>query len=339
MKPALKLLTAAAALALAGGLVLFRARPAAPPVRPAPPGLPAIALGADDARQLTKLEIARPDDDDRTRRLTITFERRGAGWEMTTPIQTEASRARLDDAIGNLETLHLWKQLDRGTGYYDQYDLTEEKALHIVAWRGTAKVVDLLCGKGSLEGQLVRLPDRDGMYALVNWGPQGYQGFLFTGDVRSWRETGIFKFAPAEAARVDVSNPHGVFSFVRDDGRWVASRATPGGPPAAPWTKFDAAKIDQLLRDYQALAADDFGDRASRASSGVDDAERTGGVIRIWLAGGTELTLRVGKPANDTSRFAVKDSRWAIKDGGDGTLYALSPYTAGWATADSHKFE
>lgn len=339
MKAASKILTAVAALALGSGLVLFRPRPAPTAVRPDPPSLPAIALGADDARQVTKLEITRPDDDHGARRLTITLERRGAGWEMTAPILTEASNARVEEAIGNLETLHLWKQLDPGTSYYDQYDLTDEKALHIVAWRGAAKVVDLLCGKGSVEGQLVRLPDRDGIFALVNWGPQSYQGFLFTADLRSWREAGIFKFAPAEAMRIDVTNPHGRFSFVREDGRWVASRSTPDGRPGPPWTKFDAAKIDQLLRDYQSLAADDFGDRASRPASGVDDAERTGGVIRIRLARGEELVLRVGKPAHDTSRFAVKDSRWAVKEGGDGTLYALSPYTAGWATADSRKFE
>jgi hypothetical protein len=342
MKAAPKIFTALAALALGGGLVFLRhgrPRTASAPLRPAPLQLPAIALGAADARELTKLEISRPADDDSTRRLTVAFERRGAGWEMTAPILTEASPARVDEAIGNLETLHLWKQLDPGTSYYAQYDLTDEKALHIVAWRGTAKVVDLWCGKGSLEGQLVRLPDRDGMFALVNWGPQGYQGFLFTADVRSWRETGIFKFAPQEAVRIDVTNPHGTFAFVRHDGRWVASRTTPGGRPIGPWTKFDAAKIDQLLRDYQSLAADDFGDRANRPGSGVDDAERTGGVIRIGLARGTELTLRVGRPANDTSRFAVKESRWAVKDGGDGTLYALSPYTAGWATAEARKFE
>ena len=92
------------------------------------------------------------------RAASITIERRGPGWELTTPIVSEASPAKVDEAIQNLETLHLWKQLDPGTSYYDQYDLTEDNALHIVAWRGADKVVDLFCGKGSSDGQLVRLP-------------------------------------------------------------------------------------------------------------------------------------------------------------------------------------
>jgi hypothetical protein len=343
MKRAYTILMAAAALALGGGaLVLVRQSGSAgtgAPARPGPPPLPAIALAPGDARALTRLVVGRPDDDDPSRRLTISLERRGSGWEMTAPILTEASRPAVEEAIENLENLHLWKQLDPGTTFYDQYDLTDDKALHIVASRGGTKVVDVLCGKGAQEGQLVRLPGRDGIFALVNWGPQGYQGFLFTRDVRAWRETSIFKFAPGDAVRIDVTNPHGAISFTRRDGRWVGSRADPRGRTASSWTRFDATKVEQLLRDYQTLAADNFGERESRAAAGVDDAEHTGGVIRIRLRGGADLTLRVGKLAHDTSRFAIPDSRWAIKDGGDGTLYALSPYTAGWATADVHKFE
>ena len=78
----------------------------------------------------------------------------------------------------------------------------------------------------------------------------------------------------------------------------------------------------------------------SRADAGLDDAERTGGVIRIKLKSvDAPLTLRVGKLSTNKTRWAIKDSRWAIKEGGDGTLYALAPWPAAWATADAHKFE
>ena len=305
-------------------------------VRSTTPVLPAIALTKDDAQRLTMLELTSPD-------LKITMEKRGAGWEVTAPIVTEASRAKVDEAIRNLETLHLWKQLDPGTSYYDQYELTEGKALHIVAWKGASKVVDLFCGKGSTDGQLVRLPDRDGMFALINWGPQGYAGFLFTGDLRSWRETSIFNFAPEEVAGIEIRNPQGEITFAKIDGQWLAMRnkMKPDGQlgRAAPWVGFDVTKIETLLRDYRALAAEDFGDGVSRADAGVDDAERTAGVIRINLKSGAALTLRVGKLANNKTRWAIKGGRWAVKDGGDGTLYALAPWPAAWAMADAHKFE
>lgn len=351
MRAAHKTLAAAAFVALgAGGFRLLRHRPTAitaVAVRPAPSALPAIALGGADAAKLTRIELTRPDDrnndrdDDRagTRSLKITMERRGPGWELTTPIVTEASSAKVGEAIQNLETLHLWKQLDPGTSYYNQYDLTEDRALHIVAWRGADKVVDLFCGKGSTDGQLVRLTDRDGMFALINWGPQGYAGFLFTRTLQDWRETSIFEFAEGDAVRIEIHNENGALLFTKTDGKWVASRArSHAGAPKA-WSGFDPAKIDDLLRDYRTLAAEDFGDAVNRADAGVDDAERTGGVIRITLESGAALTLRVGKLTNNAARWAMKDSRWAVKDGGDGTLYAVAPWPAAWATADGHKFE
>src|SRR5579871_4131831 len=107
MKRAYKILTAAGVLALAGGTIALVHQPdntgATAPERPGPPPVPAIALGADDARALTRLEIERPDDDASGRRLTITLDRRGDGWEMTAPILTEASAAAVAEAVTNLE--------------------------------------------------------------------------------------------------------------------------------------------------------------------------------------------------------------------------------------------
>jgi hypothetical protein len=340
MRAAHKILASAVLLALgAGGLCLLRGRQRPIPAQSAratPPALPAIALGKEDAARVSKLELTSPD-------LKVTMEKRGTGWELIAPIATEASSAKIVEAIQNLETLHLWKQLDPGTSYYGQYDLTEDKALHIVAWKGADKVVDLFCGKGSSDGQLVRLPDRDGMFALVNWGPQGYAGFLFTGDLRSWRETSIFNFAPEDVVGLEITNPKGGIAFAKSDGRWLATRQKPKPDGqlgrATPWPRFDATKIETLLRDYRALAAEDFGDGVTPAEAGIDDAERSGGVIRIRLKGGAALTLRVGKIANNRTRWAIKDGRWAARDGGHGTLYAIAPWPAAWAIADAHKFE
>jgi hypothetical protein len=339
MRAAHKILASAVLLALgAGGVCLLGARQTPIPAERAsatPPALPAIALGKGEAARVSKLELTSPD-------LEVRMEKRGAGWELTAPIVTEASSAKVVQAIQNLETLHLWKQLDPGTSYYDQYDLTADKALHIVAWKGADKVIDLFCGKGSSDGQLVRLPDREGMFALINWGPQGYAGFLFTGDLRSWRETSIFNFAPEEVVGVEITNPKGGITFAKIDGRWLATRTKPKPDGqlgrATPWSGFDATKIETLLRDYRALAAEDFGDGVTRAEAGIDEAERSGGVIRIRLKGGAVLTLRVGKVANNRTRWAIKDGRWAAKDGG-GTLYAIAPWPAAWAIADAHTFE
>jgi hypothetical protein len=58
------------------------------------------------------------------------------------------------------------------------------------------------------------------------------------------------------------------------------------------------------------------------------------------MGGASDRTIRVGKLSTNVGLLrAIKNSRWAIDDGGDGALFALAPWTADWATADADRFE
>jgi hypothetical protein len=307
--------------------------------------LPKIALTKSDAEQVTKIELTRPDDDDPARLRTITLEKLGEVWEITTPLRTQASTSKVDELIHNLQNLRLSALIDRGTTLYEQFELTNTKALHFIAWKGSEKVCELYCGKSRQQGQLARVPGRDGIFSLVNRGSDGYQGFLYTRDLRSWRETTILKFAPSSVLLVEIANAHGGFLFTQTEDKWTGSysKRLPNGSLAKPerdWKYFDASQVNELVRAYSSLSAEDFGEERDRAESGVDNAEMTGGVVRIRLRDSApDLTIRVGKPSTNATRFSVKDSRWAVKDGGDGTLYVLSPWTADWALATPKLFE
>jgi hypothetical protein len=349
MKRAPLLYATVAVLAIgagARGLRRFGARRhvVAPPVAlalPRPVALPAIALAEGDAPRITKIALSRPSDDDGAGLVTVVLEKRGDDWELTAPIRTRASASKVASLVDNLGKLRLSARLDGGTSFYDQYDLTETKALHIVVWKGAVRAVDLYCGKSSLQGQLVRLAGTDGLFGLVNGGPGAYAGFLYTRDLRSWRETSIFTFDEEDVTAVEIRNPHGVLAFFKVGDHWTASVAPAAsggkrGKAAHALAGFDERKVRELLRAYRSLAADDFGEEAD---AGVDGAEREGGVIRIERrAGRAALVLRVGGLANSNAPSAIKDSRWAVVEGGDGTLYALSPWTAGWATAGPERF-
>src|SRR3978361_2405781 len=103
----------------------------------------------------------------------ITLERQGTDWALTAPLRTKASASKVAALIDNLTNLHLWTLVDARAGFYDQYGLAEAQAQHIVAWSGSKKVSELYCGKSSAQGQLARVPGHDGVFAVVNWGPQG----------------------------------------------------------------------------------------------------------------------------------------------------------------------
>jgi len=322
--------------------------------------LPALALSPRQAADVARIQLERPDDDDPTRRTAIVLERRGDAWFLTAPLRARASADKVSALLANLQDLHLSRRLDPGTAFYERFDLTDAKALHVVARTAAGQqLVNFLAGKSSEQGQLVRLPGVPGLFALANDGPHGYQGFLYTRDLRSWRDPGLLSFDEADVDDVEIANPHGAFRFRRDvaaepgheGAGWravFAPRRTDGklGSPRAAWPRFDAGRLEEMLHAYHALAADDFGLLADRADSGLDDAERAGGVVRIHLSHApAPLVLRVGAPAPARSRFAVAGSRWAaigeaaVEQANDDAPYTLSPWTARWAVSDVHAFE
>ena len=336
---ALRTLWIAAAVAVIVGPGCRRGAPSSVAL---PPELPRLALSPAQAAAVVRLALSRPDDDDPTRRTTIVLERGGDGWRLTAPLRARASADKVAALLANLQQLQVSRRLDPGTGFYDRYGLSEGKALHVVAeTAGPQRVAEFFAGQSSEQGQLIRLPDAPGLFALVNEGPRGYQGFLYTRDPRGWREPTLWSFDEADVAAIEIANPHGRFNFTRRDGRWEARRERPdGGSTLATWPRFDGHRVDELLHAYHALAADDFGGAHERAGAGVDGAETTGGVVRVHLRDTPKpLVLRVGRLAPPGSRFAIPGGRWAAVDGDADGLYVLSPWTARWATADARMFE
>jgi hypothetical protein len=321
-----------AALIVSGALLFWwparREGASAPPLRAEP--LPKIAVPKVDAASITRIEIVMPEDD-RSRLRTVTIEKAGSAWELTAPIRARAAASKVEALISNLERLQLWKVVDTAAGFYDHYDLTEAKAVHVSVWRETQRISDFYCGKSSADGQLVRVPDRDGIFALVNWGTWGYAGFLYIRDPRSWRETSILSFDPDDVAELVITNAHGVLRFRKERGAWSATVA------GRRWPAFDPEKLQDFFRVYRSLSADDFGADADEPGSGLADAASVGGVVRISLQGGRGLTLRVGGRTTSRTRWAPPKSRWAMVDG-DRALYVLSPWTADWATATPGQF-
>jgi Domain of unknown function (DUF4340) len=309
--------------------------------------LPRIALPEDVAGAITKIELTQDDRvDDEFSAQTITIEKQGAGWELTSPLRTRASASKVTALVDNLKGLTVEEAIDRGAGLYDAFGLNDARGLHVVVWRNAAVVTDLYFGQSIASGQLVRVAGADGVFVVPSSGPRAYSGFLYTRSVRSWRETAIFAFAEGDVATIEVLNASGRLRFSRGRGSWSGARArrNPDGTLRErerddDWPELDRAKVDALVRAYRALAADDFGSESQRTDSGVDDAEHTGGVVRIRLAGGQEHAIRVGKLSTNTGRWAIAGSRWAVEEGGDGTLYALAPWTTNWALASERAFE
>ncbi len=309
----------------------------------ASPSLPTIQLSRPQVDSVDKLELTQPDAPAFEQRIVL--ERRAGSWSITAPITTAASASKVTELLENLERLRLTDAIDTGsTRYYERYGLIDGTAFHFVAWSGKTKLSDLYFGKSSARGQLLRIGGLDGVYGIDSAAPGSYSGFLFTRPLRGWRETSILHFDEHEVVAVRVNNAHGLLSFDKHGSSWAGSirvRTATGvlEPQSAAWPSFDESKVLDLLRAYHSLSADEFGRDADLETAGLERAEQTGGVVSLVLASGEELTMRIGRVARGPSTWAVKDSRWAVKEGGDGTLYALASWNADWATADASRFE
>jgi hypothetical protein len=275
----------------------------------------------------------------------IVLERRGGSWSISAPVTTGASDLKVAEVLENLEHLRLTDVIDASsTRYYERFGLTDREAFHFVAWSGKNKMSDLYFGKSSARGQLVRVGGLDGVYGIDSAAPDSYSGFLFTRPLRSWRETSILHFEEDEVVALRVNNAHGLLSFSKHGDSWSGSvrvRSSAGvlAPPQGAWPSFDENKVHELLWAYHSLSADEFGQDADREPAGLEHAEQTGGMISLELASGEELTMRIGRVAHGPGTWGIKDSRWAMKEGGDGTLYAVALWNADWATADAARFE
>ena len=293
--------------------------------------LPPIAVPKDDTDKITKGELTYDSKSgEKGSKQTIALEKKGDAWEVVKPLVAKANAANVKSLVENLRDLKVKEVIDRTSGAYAQYDLADDKAVHVVAWKGDAKATDLYFGKSGSRGQMVRVGGKDGVYVA-----SGYSSYLYTRELKNWRETSLLKFEDDNVVSADVTNKNGLFSFSKNGDKWAASftkRDKDGklGDPAKKWEKFEEAKVKDMLRAYKSLSAEDFAEAG--ADTGLDDAASNGGVVHVKLKdNGGEYTIKVGKGQKGTSRFAVKD--------GDPTVVVLSSWTADWATADKAKFE
>jgi hypothetical protein len=287
--------------------------------------LPKIGVTKEDVEKITKVTIKNADKSD------VTLEKKGDTWEVTKPVSAKANASNVRSLLDNLKELKLKEVIDRTAGTYGQYELTDEKALHLVAFKGEEKAVDVYFGKSGSRGQMSRVAGKDGVYVAG-----GYSSYLYTREAKNWRETSILKFEDENAIQLEVENKNGLFSFSKNGDKWAGTFAARGkdgkvGKAEKAWEKFDESKVKDMLRAYKNLNAEDFGDEKS--DTGLDAAATNGGVVKIKLKDNAgDFTVKVGKTAKASSRYATKE-------GGDGTIYVLSSWAADWAVAEPKKFE
>ena len=273
--------------------------------------LPEIKLAADDADKITKIQIQNAAKGE------VVLEKQGDTWKLTKPVNYAANQANVKALIDNLKELRLKDSIDTGKTQYAAFDLDDEKAVHVQIFKDSAKAFDLYFGKSGSRGQMTRLTDKDGVYVT-----SGYSSYLYTREVKDWRDRDIVKFDDANVISAAITNQNGAFSFSKNDEKWTGTfkgKAIPGLEPE---------KVKDMLRSFKTLTADDFGDGKTPSETGLDKAA----VVTLTLKdeGGT-IKVLVGNTSVGTSRYAQKE--------GNPTIFTVNSFTGDWATAALSKFQ
>jgi hypothetical protein len=263
--------------------------------------------------------------DEPAKREVITLKKKDdEAWDLKTPVVYTANPSNVKSLIDNLDKLKVTEQVSASADDYERWGLTEEKALHAVFKKGEETVLDLYLGDNGSRGQMMRVAGKDGVYAL-----KGYSKYLYSRDVKGWRDKGILKFDDKAAAKVTIENEHGVFSFVRAGDAWTAKHKASETAPEKDIPDFKSSKVDDLVRAYKSLNASDFGDGKKPEEVGLDKAIA---MVTIELKEGTaKHVIMVGDNSEGSGRW--------IKTNGSEQIYSVSSWTADWATAEPSKFQ
>jgi hypothetical protein len=272
--------------------------------------LPEIKLAADDADKITKIQISNAGKGE------VVLEKQGDAWKVTKPVNYPANAANVKSLLDNVKELRLKDSIDNTKAQYAAYDLEDEKAVHVQLFKEGAKAFDLYFGKSGSRGQMTRLTDKDGVYVT-----SGYSSYLYTRDVKDWRDRDIVKFDDANVVSATITNENGNFSFTKEGEKWA------GTFKGKPIPNYEQEKTKDFLRSFKTLAADDFGDGKSMVDTGLAKPA----VVTFTLKEGEPIKILVGGTSTGTSRYAMKD--------GNPTIFTVNSFTGDWATAALSKFQ
>lgn len=286
-------------------------------------GLPKIELGEDALKAIDRVVIEKPPADGKERE-TIELKKTGdEAWSLAAPVAAKANASNVKSMIDSLPKITVTEEISSNAGEYERWGVSDEKALHATFYKGDEKVSELFFGEDGSRGQMTRFAGRDGVFAV-----KGFSKWLFERDASGWRDKTMFKFDDTEVVKVSIDNKHGAFRFEKAGDGWTAKHGKSASSLGA-LKNFQSSKVDDLLRAYKSLSAMEFGDGKQPADVGLDKPEAT---LTVELKGGT------GTHVLKVSSQGEGSNRWAMTNGSD-TIYAVSSWTAGWATSDQSKFQ
>lgn len=298
--------------------------------------LPKIEVSDEQEKNVDTITIEQPAGD-AGKPTKVVLKKDGEDWKLVEPIQAKGNKENVKSLLGNVKELKVSEQISSSKDSYAQYEVSDDKAVHVVLKQGDNALVDLYFGQGGSRGQMVRVAGKDGVFSV-----KGYSSYLYGRDLKGWRDLSVTKFEDDKVKTVTIDNEHGTFEFVKapsaegekkDDSsekkaEWTGKFKKGKGGALASIERFDASKVNDLLRSYKSLNALDFAQGKTPADVGLDQPKAT---LTIVLEDGARRVVRYGNTGSSSDR-------WIQVEGGS-DLLTIPQYSADWATSNVEKFQ
>jgi hypothetical protein len=113
----------------------------------------------------------------------VVLERKGDSWVVVSPLQGPAHESNIASVLKELRGMKAKAVIVASASDDDKktYDFIPSKAVHVVAFEGTNKRLDISFGQSGPRGQLAMINGAPSIYAVT-----GYSSYLYTRDPKSW---------------------------------------------------------------------------------------------------------------------------------------------------------
>src|SRR6185369_3940940 len=197
--------------------------------------LPKLELSDDDLKKIDKITLSKPATGDAGAAVEVELTKTGEDWKLSKPVEATANQPNVKSLLDNLKSLKASELIDGSKASYAKFGVSDDKALHAVFSKGNGVALDLYFGDSGGRGQMTRIAGKDGVYAT-----KGYSSFLYSRDVKGWRDMAILKFEDSDVTNVNIDNANGSFAFVHDAGKTTKNEFKPAkGGNAEPIKNYD----------------------------------------------------------------------------------------------------
>lgn len=285
--------------------------------------LPKISITEEDVKAIDKIVITKAGEDGGAG-TEVELVKKGEEWRVARPVEALANQANVKSLLDNIKSLKVSELIDSGKASYEKFKVGDTQGLHAVFQKGGTAVLDARFGENGGRGQMSRITGKDGVYAV-----KGYSSYLYDRELKGWRDTTIFKFEDSAVQSATITNEHGTFTFEKEGAKFKGKFKPAKGGGAKDIERFDDTKVNDFLRAYKSLNADNFAEKDKTAKDlGLESPAAT---VVITLNDGAKRELKVGSTSEGNARW--------VQASGLNELVSISSWAAEWALAEPKKFQ